>query len=248
LTALNIDGTPEVSASLAGLTSNAVSFIVQLDEDSLAFTADPAELELYTPEETTFYFTYDGQPLPAGLAVGMWTNGGLFENLPANGATGDHGEVIVPALTAIHSVGPLPIWATVSGRSAGKVDLGVILHQSAFNLVMEVQPDITYQFPDRDPGDGPFIRPCQTFTNDVAVTYKGRALANEEVLIEGFGFTPTGTVATDQRGLVSGSIYYSLDDLDLHNQTGGAYYLTVNGVESTFSGPKATNFTVCGRP
>ncbi|MDR1308549.1 MAG: hypothetical protein LBL95_01405, partial [Deltaproteobacteria bacterium] len=96
--------------------------------------------------------------------------------------------------------------------------------------------------------DGPFIRPCQDFSNILVASYRGRILASEEVLVEGFGFRPEGLVTTDQEGRIEGTIRYTLDDLDYHNQKGGAYFLTINGVTMETAGPKATNFTVCGRP
>jgi hypothetical protein len=246
LKALVIDGPIQVVASFVGLNSNNASFSVFYSQGDLKFTAQPSELELFVATPTTFSFTYKGTALPAGATVGFTADSRYLDKLPSTSETGQGGKIIAQELTAITPNGPIKVKGTVSGHLAGEVDLQVKILKAGLGLHMVVTPDISSEFSNLPPEEGPYTKSCLLFDVSLTVSYRGRALPQTEVYIDGFALSPTGFLDTDQNGAIAATIQYSRSDEGEYQSTGHVYTLSLNEVTQYFEGPKAKVFTECG--
>jgi hypothetical protein len=107
-------------------------------------------------------------------------------------------------------------------------------------------PDISVQYPELDPEDGPYLTSCQVFDVELTASYRGRALPGLEVYVSGFALSPSGLSGTDENGKVYATIAFDGTQLGQYALIGRDYVLTLNGVSQTFEGPRPLQFSFCG--
>jgi hypothetical protein len=247
LTAMDLGGPIQIAASLGQLVSGPVAFDVIASPGGFSFSPQPAELELFVPTRTVFSFSYKGKTLPAGIGVTLGADTQELENLPQSGLTGPSGEIAAESLRAISAQGPLAVKGAVTSYQAGEALLGVVVFAENLGLGFEVTPDVAARYPELglDPLGGPYLMPCSLFQVTLLASYRGFALANAVVNIDGFGFSPEGQTTTGQNGEIHGTVFYSKDDELEFATANGQYTLGFGGVSRSFKGPEAVVFQEC---
>jgi hypothetical protein len=243
LAILRSDGRASVQVSAAGLSSNAVDFEPFHDPDALSFEGRPDELELFVPSEAAFVFRYRGRPLPAGVAVALTADPGELENLPAAALTGPGGKVETDGLTAIRSAGPLLVTGAVLGCQAGQHAFGVRLEAAKLSATKALTPIVIADRPPLFEGEV-FVKSCLPFQATMTLSYRGRALADAEVEIEGFAVRLNGPTRTDQLGRAFFPVQYSNLDRPAY-QVDNQWRVKVGDARIVLAGPTALSFNAC---
>jgi hypothetical protein len=127
LTALS-QGPIPLAATMEGLTSNTLTFAVDLTGD-LELSADRDSLEYLAPTRTVFTLKRGGTPLPAGVQVALTpVAAGTLAGLSSGHVTGEGGKVTVETLTAMKPSGPLSVRAASGGQDSNALGFAVSLN------------------------------------------------------------------------------------------------------------------------
>ncbi|MDR2368697.1 MAG: inverse autotransporter beta domain-containing protein, partial [Deltaproteobacteria bacterium] len=134
LKALAPSGPIAVKAASLGLTSNPVSFGVDLDGQGLALSASQSSLTYLSPKAVTFTVRYLGEPLPAGTQVSVSFDAGEVAGLSATVTLGAGGTFTAAALKALVATGPIGVSVGAMGLTYNEVAFGVDYNQAGLSL------------------------------------------------------------------------------------------------------------------
>jgi Fe-S cluster assembly iron-binding protein IscA len=134
LKALVPSGPIAVSVGAFGLSSNEVSFAVDLDQAGLTLSASRSSLEYLNPVAVDFTVKYLGQNLPVGTNVAVAFVSGQVAGLSGSVVLDANSAFSASGLEALVPNGPIGVSVGAFGLSSNEVGFSVIFDQAGLTL------------------------------------------------------------------------------------------------------------------